>query len=157
GVAGIHEPLGTGELEGEGLEDHPARGRDILQLDADLRLAAPEVEGRVQGGLALEVAEEEVLLAAEEGGALPGREPAAGLERRLEEDGEGEGVLPAGREVPGVGRDGIRALRRRAGLEFPLPSREGDDAIDVAQGRRGEAGHPPASLEGAVAGAEGGH
>src|SRR5690606_7395470 len=110
-----------------------------------------------EGGLALQVAEEEVLLAAEEGGAAPGREPAAGLERRFQEDGVGEGVLAAGGEVPGVLRHAVAALRLRSRFELPLRSGRRDDAVDGAQGRRREPGYLPARLDAAVVLSAGGY
>ena len=140
-------------LQVELLQDHPARSRRLRQ--ARTRRQRPGIGTNLAelGALAVQVTEVQVVLAQEGRPDVRG-EPAAGLERGLEEHGEGHRRLPARAEVPGVLRHIERTGDPAARLQDPGWCVDAHDTVDEQIRVAREACEPAPAVERCVCSAE---
>ena len=154
GVHLIYPLLAQRALHLEGDDDHRpgAGGVDA----ADPREQGPRVRQQLHqlSTGAVQVAKCQLLLHAERA-AHVGSQPAAGLQRGLQQDGEGHRPAAVFVQVPGVRRDVVLHIHRHAVIH-------GADIADHASHARekmirgiGQPGHAPGAIEPAIDRAEG--
>ena len=131
----VDRPLSHGAGHLERLDDHRPGRRDAVQLHARRERAGVGEDLAEKRPGPVEIAEAELLVDAQRRADVA-REPAARLERRLEEDGERHRPAAVLVEVPGVGRDVVLDGHRRARLHHA------DRAVDLRHAAHEEIRRP---------------